>query len=86
MKACAGHLCMSPNYFSDVVKRLIGENAGQYIREFVVQKAKAGMLAGKTIAEVAYGLGFEYPQHLTRMFRAHTGMSPTGYLASVRGK
>ena len=84
VQVCAEELCMSANYFSDVVKRLTGENAGHYIREYVIQQAKAKIAEGKTIAEVAYELGFEYPQHLTRMFKSHTGMSPTQYLSSLK--
>lgn len=84
VQLCAEELCMSANYFSDVIKRLTGENAGHYIREFVVQQAKAKIAGGKTVAEAAYELGFEYPQHLTRMFKSHTGISPTQYLASLK--
>lgn len=84
VQLCAEELCMSANYFSDVIKRLTGENAGHYIREFVIQQAKAKIAGGKTIAEVAYELGFEYPQHLTRMFKSHTGISPTQYLSSLK--
>lgn len=84
VQLCAEELCMSANYFSDVIKRLTGENAGHYIREFVIQQAKAKIAGGKTVAEVAYELGFEYPQHLTRMFKSHTGISPTQYLSSIK--
>lgn len=84
VQICAEALCMSPNYFSDVIKRLTGEKASHYIRDFVIQRAKNLIASGKTIAEVAFDLGFEYPQHLTRMFKTHTGMSPKQYLASLR--
>ena len=86
VQTCAEALCMSPNYFSDVIKRLTGEKASHYIREFVIQKAKDLIASDMTIAEVAYELGFEYPQHLTRMFKTHTGISPKQYLASIRQK
>ena len=86
LQVCAEALCMSPNYFSDTVKRLTGEKASHYIREHVVQMAKNLIASDKTIAEVAYELGFEYPQHLSRMFKTHTGMSPKQYLASLRKK
>lgn len=84
VKMCAEKLCMSANYFSDIVKRQTGESASRYIRNFVVQMAKNRIAGGKTIAEAAYDLGFEYPQHLTRMFKTHTGMTPSQYLASIR--
>lgn len=84
VQICADALCMSPNYFSDLIKRLTGEKASHYIRDFVIQRAKNLIASGKTIAETAYDLGFEYPQHLTRMFKTHTGVSPKQYLASLR--
>ncbi len=84
VQLCAEELCMSANYFSDVVKRLTGENAGHYIRDFVIQQAKARLAGGMTMAEAAYALGFEYPQHFTRMFKSHTGVSPTQYLSSLK--
>lgn len=83
VKLCAKALCMSANYFSDIVKRLTGDNASHYIREFIIQQAKSRIAGGKTISEAAYELGFEYPQHLTRMFKNHTGISPTQYLSSL---
>lgn len=86
VQKCAEAMCMSPNYFSDLIKRLTGESASGYIREHVVQMAKSLLASDRTIAEVAYELGFDYPQHLTRMFKARTGMSPKQYLASLRQK
>ena len=86
VQVCAEALCMSANYFSDVIKRLTGENASHCIRDHVIQRAKSLIASGLTVAEAAYELGFEYPQHLTRMFKTHTGISPKQYLASLRQK
>lgn len=84
VQVCAEALCMSPNYFSDVIRRLTGEKASHYIRDMVIQKAKNLIASGMTVAQAAYELGFEYPQHLTRMFKTHTGISPKQYIASIR--
>ena len=84
VQICADAMCMSPNYFSDLVKRLTGETASQHIRNFVIQQAKSLIASGKSVSETAYELGFDYPQHLTRMFKAITGFSPTQYLASLK--
>lgn len=76
---CADKLCMSPNYFGDVIKRASGDTASNYIRQYVISLAKNEFANGTGIAQVAYELGFEYPQHLSRMFKKQTGMTPTEY-------
>lgn len=76
---CAEKLCMSPNYFGDMVKKATGDTASNYIRQYVIQKAKNALASGSGIAQAAYGLGFEYPQHLSRMFKKYTGLTPTKY-------
>ena len=81
---CADKLCMSSNYFGDLVKRATGETASNYIRQYIIQQAKNELAAGKGIAQVAYGLGIEYPQHLSRMFKKQTGMTPSDYYENLR--
>lgn len=80
----ADKLCMSPNYLGDLIKRSTGETAGNHIRNFLVIKAKSGLSAGKTISEVAYDIGLEYPQHFSRMFKKQTGMTPSEYIRQVK--
>lgn len=81
---CADQLCLSSNYFGDLVKKATGETASNYIRQYIIQQAKNELAAGTGIAQVAYGLGFEYPQHLNRMFKKQTGMTPSEYCANFQ--
>ncbi|MCM1313054.1 MAG: helix-turn-helix domain-containing protein [Bacteroides sp.] len=76
----ADKLCMSPSYFSDMLKKTTGENASNFIRSHIMRIAKNKLIVSGNVADVAYSLGFEYPQHFTRMFKRHTGMTPTQYL------
>lgn len=78
----ADRLCMSPNYFADVIKRATGDSAGAYIRHYIVRVAKNRLMAGGGIAGVAYSLGFDYPQHFSRMFKKLTGLTPSEYIRS----
>lgn len=80
----AEHLCMSVNYFSDLIKKMTGESAGRHIRQFIIRQIKNELASGLTVAEAAYKLGFEYPAHLSRMFRKETGITPTQYIQSRR--
>lgn len=79
VQQCADRLGMSPNYLSDVVKRTTGETAGRYIKRFVIQLAKNRLVSGMNCSEVAYSLGFDYPQHFARTFKKMTGETPTAY-------
>ncbi len=81
---CADRLCMSPNYFGDTIKKATGDTASNHIRRYVVQRAKNGLAAGASIAQVADELGFEYPQHLSRMFKKQEGITPSEYCENLR--
>jgi len=76
VKYCASELCLSPGYFGDLIRNALGESPKDYIRSFVIMRAKSLIISGKTIDQVAEELGFEYPQHFTRMFKKTTGQTP----------
>ena len=86
VKYCANELCLSPGYFGDIIRDALGESPKDYIRGFVVMRAKNLILGGKTIDQVAEELGFEYPQHFTRMFKNATGQTPRQFFDSQRKK
>lgn len=76
-------LNISPGYLSDMLRSLIGQNAQQYIRSKIIEKAKERLTGtGLTVAEIAYELGFEHPQSFSKMFRVRTGLSPLEFRAS----
>ena len=81
---CADKLCMSPNYFGDVIKKTTGDTASNHIRRFVIQMAKNGLAAGETVSQVSDRLGFEYPQHFSRMFKKQEGFPPSEYCQRLR--
>ncbi len=76
---CAERLCMSSNYFGDLIKKTTGDTASNHIRQYIVQLAQNELATGRSIAQIALDLGFEYPQHLSRMFKKQTGMTPLMY-------
>lgn len=81
---CADKLCMSSNYFGDVIKKTTGDTASNHIRRFVVRLAKNGLAAGETVSQVAERLGFEYSQHFSRMFKKQEGVTPSEYCQRLR--
>uniref|UniRef100_A0AB33IXH0 Helix-turn-helix domain-containing protein n=1 Tax=Prevotella sp. GTC17254 TaxID=3236794 RepID=A0AB33IXH0_9BACT len=76
VKYCAQELFLSPSYFGDIIRQLTGETAIHSIRKFVMQKAQSLLAEGKTVSETAFALGFDYPQHFSRQFKAFFGVSP----------
>lgn len=77
---CAAQLCLSANYFGDLVKKETGKSAQEYIQSKLIYIAKEKVFEiNKPISEVAYELGFKYPQHFTRLFKQKVGVSPNEY-------
>ncbi len=80
VKYCGEQLNMSPNYFSDMLKKETGRNAQDHIHSFVIERAKTQLLnSEESIGQIAYGLGFEYPQNFSKLFKKKVGMSPAVY-------
>lgn len=80
VQSCAGEMCLSANYFSDLIKRETGKTAQEYIQNYVIELAKILLSEkDKNITAIAYELGFKYPHHLTRVFKRATGLTPQEY-------
>ena len=76
----AEHLHLSPNYFGDMVKKETGISAQEYIQTKLIDAAKEKIFdPEKNISEIAYELGFKYPQHFTRLFKQKTGYTPNEF-------
>ncbi len=77
---CAKILNLSSNYLSDLLKKETGKTAQEHIHLLIVNKAKNSLLnSSKSISEIGYELGFEYPQHFSSLFKTKTGFSPKEY-------
>jgi AraC family transcriptional activator of pobA len=80
---CAEELNLSPNYFGDLIKKETGKSAHEFIQLKLIDTAKEKIFdTSKSVSEIAYELGFKYPQHFTRVFKQHTGVSPLEYRIS----
>jgi len=73
----ADKLNLSPHYLSDLLRSLTGQSAQQHIQEKLIGKAKEYLsVTNLSVAEVAYQLGFEYPQSFNKLFKRKTNVSP----------
>ena len=80
VKYFADKVNLSPNYFGDLVKKETGRTAQEYIQNKLVAIAKEEILGSdKSVSEIAYQLGFQYPQHFTRIFKKSVGHTPSVY-------
>ncbi|MGK7370773.1 MAG: helix-turn-helix domain-containing protein [Candidatus Halalkalibacterium sp. M3_1C_030] len=71
---------LSSNYFGDLIKKETGKSAQEHIQLKLISVAKERIFdPGKSISQIAYELGFSYPQHFSRMFKEHVGSSPSEY-------
>lgn len=77
---CADELHLSANYFGDLIKKETGKTAQEYIQNKIIDVAKERVFeADKSISQIAYDLGFKYPQHFNRLFKQRTGATPNEY-------
>jgi AraC family transcriptional regulator, transcriptional activator of pobA len=81
---CAGELNLSANYFGDLIKKETGKTAHEFIQLKLIDVAKERIYdTKKSVSEVAYGLGFKYPQHFSRVFKQYVGLTPQEYRSST---
>ena len=86
VKYCASELCLSAGYFGDIVREALGESPKDYIRGFIMMRAKNLLLSGIGVTQVSEQLGFEYPNHFTRFFKQMTGKTPSRFFAEQQQK
>lgn len=76
----AERACLTPNYFSDLVRKETGMTPKEIITRHIVSHAKQLLVKGSDdVAQIAYALGFEYPAHFSRMFKRVAGLTPTEF-------
>lgn len=77
---CADSLHLSSNYLGDLLKKETGKNALEHIHYHLIEEAKSKLLStSNTIGEIAFELGFSYPQYFSKLFKQKTGCSPGEY-------
>ena len=77
---CADKLCLSASYLGDLLKKETGVSALKHIQQKMLDVAKERVFdTSRSISEIAYELGFQYPQHFSRWFKKMTGCTPNEY-------
>ncbi|MGL4412580.1 MAG: helix-turn-helix domain-containing protein [Bacteroidales bacterium] len=80
VKYFANEVHLSTNYFGDLIKKESGTSAQQYIQNKIIERAKDRIAnTNLSMSEIAYELGFQYPQHFGRFFKKSIGVTPLEY-------
>jgi len=76
----AKKMSVSQRYLSDTLKKETGKTTTEHLQLYLIDEAKNILLKpNKSISEIAYELGFEYPQYFSRLFKKKEGLSPSEY-------
>lgn len=77
VKYLADKVHLSGSYLSDLLKKETGKNTQEHIHFYLIEEAKNLLVnSEKNINEIAYDLGFEYPQYFNKLFKKKTGKTP----------
>lgn len=81
----AEKMSVSQRYLSDTLKKETGKTTTEHLQLYLIDEAKNILLnPDKSISEIAYELGFEYPQYFSRLFKKKEGISPSEYREKYR--
>lgn len=80
VEICGKAMNMSGKYLSDLLKAETGKSLLEHIHLFIIEQAKSTLLnSNLSVSEISYSLGFDYPQHFSKLFKTKTGLSPSEY-------
>lgn len=80
VKYISAELNMSPNYLSGLLKVLSGKSTQQHIQDRVIDLAKQKLsTTDLSVSEIAFELGFDYPQSFSKLFKVKTNLSPLAF-------
>ena len=80
VKKCAEKVHLSPNYLTDLLRKETGKSTQELIHYHVLGVAKNRLLnSDNPISQIAFSLGFEYPQYFGKLFKSKVGVSPSEF-------
>lgn len=84
----ADKLGLTANYLGDIVKHFTQKSALENIHNYMIKRAKELLLENQKMntTEVAYELGFEYPNYFSKFFKKQVNLTPKEFRLQAMGK
>lgn len=83
----ADQLHLTPNYLGDIIKHHTDKTAIETIHDYIIQKAKKLLREGpENMSQIAFSLGFEYPNNFSKFFKNHTNQTPSEFKRKQQSK
>ncbi|MEI2396452.1 response regulator [Paenibacillus phytohabitans] len=86
LEQVAKQINLSPGYFSNLFKKVQGGSFQQYVMHEKMEKAKAMLIGGLQVQEIAQDLGYEHRRYFSEVFKKYTGMTPSEFKLHYLGK
>lgn len=81
---CAAQVHLSGSYFSSLFKKVTGLTLTQFVTAERIRKAKAMLIEGVPVQEIASAVGYEERRYFSDMFKRSTGMTPSEFRESYQ--
>ncbi|MEK5418486.1 response regulator [Paenibacillus sp. FSL L8-0708] len=86
LEQVAKQINLSQGYFSNLFKKVQGISFQQYVMHEKMEKAKAMLISGRQVQEIAQDLGYEHRRYFSEVFKKYTGMTPSEFKLHYLGK
>ncbi|MFX3635873.1 MAG: response regulator [Candidatus Pristimantibacillus sp.] len=86
LEHCAKQSNLSPGYFSNLFKKVLGISFQQYVAHQRMERAKSMLIQGFQVQEISQALGYEHRRYFSDVFKKHTNMTPTEFKIYSTGK
>ncbi|WP_242691754.1 AraC family transcriptional regulator [Desertivirga arenae] len=76
----AKEMGVSKVHLNRICNEVTGKSAGELIHSYILEEAKKYLnYTSYNVSEIAYLLGFEYPNYFARFMKKYTGLSPVAF-------
>ncbi|WP_027092904.1 response regulator [Cohnella thermotolerans] len=79
LQDCARHVHLSPNYFANLFKKVMGVTFVQFLTQERLEAAKRMLLEGRQVQEISGDVGYEDRRYFSQLFKKYTGMTPSEF-------